>query len=205
MKNREKRDIHDVVREIAIKSLYLEGVITEEDLKDKDVLKAKLKEVIDKVDFKIVIEYKDDLIKNARFYRLKNDFNNSNLFYAMFFEHSLNELIINFCSKNEIDKKTANDIIKSTSIAAKMTWLPRLLKLPNINDKHRKVIMRVAEDRNAYVHYKYPYDSDNDTDDQDEKIEIQFVEIEKTVTYFKRYTSKIRFNNKKGHIEKIIN
>jgi hypothetical protein len=190
--------------EAALKSLYQDGNITDDDMRNPEQLRVKMLKIIKKHDFTIVIDHRETIIDTARQYKKDKKYDYAVLFYAMFFEHTLNSIIDKCCSRNKIDKKTSNDIIKSVSLAGKLNWLPALLKIPKLNPTHKAVINKTADERNAYTHYKFNPDSEEPLDER-EKQQIAYLnKLEKTVTYIKQYESKIIFNNKKGLFKKHI-
>jgi hypothetical protein len=102
----------------------------------------------------------------------------------------------------KINSKITNDIIRSVNFIGKLTWLPAILRLPLIRETHKKIILKLADDRNAYVHYKHNPDPE---DLQDNKINAEFIQIEKSITYFKKYVARILFNGEKGKLENQLN
>jgi hypothetical protein len=196
-KSKEEEKLQDFFYESFIKSLLKSGEITIEEFNDKVKLRKKLLKLNDKT----VIDHTEDLVKTARVFFKQKDYNKSKLFYATYFEHEINDLIIELCGNKKIDKKTINDIIKSVNIIGKFTWLLLILGASKVSEIHKNVILKTADDRNAFVHYKYNSDQ---AEFEDDKIFSEFKKIEKTITYIKKYKSKNLFNGNKLRIEKII-
>lgn len=208
-KSKEEEKLKDFFYESFIKSLIKNGDITIEEFNDKAKLQKKLLKLNNKTDYKITIDHKEDLIETARYFFNKKDFNKSKLFYATYFEHEINDLIIELCEKKKIEKKTINDIIKSVNIIGKFTWLLLILDASKVSEIHKNVILKTADERNSFVHYKYNPEQENLKDIAklkvtETKIIDEFIKIEKTITYIKKYKSKNLFNGNKLRLEKII-
>lgn len=188
-----------------IESLYQTGEITDEDLLDWEKLKKKMLALTNKnILFEMVVDHRDSIIDTARKYKKEKNYEYATLFYAIFFEHTLNSIIKRVCSRNGIDKKTTNEIIKGVNIDGKLNWLPKLLKIPEINKAHKSLIRKNADDRNAFVHYKFnPMHDDPKVEKQEALNRIANIDnLEKSVTYIKKYESRITYGNKKGVFKK---
>jgi hypothetical protein len=204
-KSKEEKKLQDFFYESFIKSLLKSGEITIEDFSDK----AKLKKKLLKLNDKTVIDHKEDLIETARHFFKKKDFSKSKLFYATYFEHEINNLIIELCEKKKIEKKTINDIIKSVNIIGKFTWLLLILGATKVSEIHKNIILKTADERNAFVHYKYNSEQEDIIDEEklkikETKIIAEFKKIENTITYIKKYKSRNLFNGNKLSIERIL-
>ena len=202
-KDRKDDILSRVILKKAIEGLYLNGVITDEDLTDRNKLIKKIKgELISsKKGISIVIDHTRTLLRIARDYYKKEEYDLSYLFYAIYFEHEVNDIIDIYCSRNKIEQKVKNEIIKSTNISAKYSWLLTILKFPNFNDIHRKTILDVSDKRNAYIHYKWNEDQDtkliNNSEKEKLKRDIELNKIELAIRYLTNYKLKNLFNNKK--------
>ncbi|MBL8004742.1 MAG: hypothetical protein JNL36_06575 [Candidatus Kapabacteria bacterium] len=200
-----EKDYRKLIRgimESAIHTWFKAGIITIEDFKNPHELFKKIGQINNDSKINIVVTHTDDLLLSAREFREESRKNNAKLFYAIFFEHLINGFIDEVCNRKSIDKKAINDIIKSLKMEAKITWLLTLLELPPITSHHKKTLLKLNEDRNSYVHYKYNPEPDEFDKNKDLKIEEEFRQIEKTVTYFKKYVSKLLYNNSKTQIDK---
>lgn len=186
-----------------IRNLFRDGYITKEDLNEKDKIWKKLLSITKSNEWEITIDHTEDILTTAKMFSEKKDFDKAKLFYATYFEHQMNKLIVVHCTKLKIKKKIINEIIKGIPTIGKWTFLPFLLGIPEIMEKHRKVIINLSNDRNAYVHYKYNAMPEIEPLLK-EKDSIEIKEILKSITYFKRYSSKLLFGEQKKHIEKFI-
>ena len=200
--NKKLKSIGKFLVTSIMETLYQNGELSDDDIKDESKIQNKLKELLKNGKLDLIIEHRDSIIESARHFKKLKDRQKSILFYAIFFEHSLNSIIERVSSKRKIERKTITDIIKSVSIHGKTTWLLTLLDVPKLNDTHRSVILKVADERNSYVHYKWTPTVDEPYNEAEQKDEKLFNQIEKTVTYLKTFESKIVFNKKKGHFKK---
>ena len=133
----------------------------------------------------ITIDHTPKLLYKAREHVKSKEYENACMFYALWFEHWLNGLIIAMCRRKEISEKEANQIIRDTDFSKKTTWLLRLLEIPPINNKHRIKMQKIVELRNAFVHYKWPgFDIDSDNNHEHKNA---LLDVEKTVQYFRNY------------------
>ena len=201
-RKKETEELSKVVINNVIQSLFKDGTLKLSDLDNKEEFWKKLKKINEKADYKFVLDHTDSLIHSARQFNESNDFNKAKVFYATYFEHKLNEIINEICERKSIEKKEINNIIRSINLIGKLTWLPLLLGIPKISIKHKKVIQKLAEDRNAFIHYKHNPEPDEISLNEKEKQEKDLTEIEKTITYFKKYTSRILYSNQKTKINK---
>jgi hypothetical protein len=110
------------------------------------------------------------------------------MFVATFFEHSINYIIKLACERKGISDKTIKDIIKSSSIESKYTWLLALLDAPTFNNGHYITVRRIADRRNAFVHYKWQAEPDkSDHQTKEEKAIEELTRASKTaIKYMKR-------------------
>lgn len=192
-----------MITERIVQSLVKEGSITIEDFKDKVTLRKKIDDIVGRCELILITDYTDNLLQTAKNFKKEGKIDNFKLFYAICFEHLMNGFIVDVvCIRKSIDKKTINDIIKSVNMNGKITWLLTLLELPPITSHHKKTLLKLNEDRNSYVHYKYNPKPDEIDKDEDTKIKEEFRQIEKTIIYFKRYISKVLYNNSKTEIDK---
>jgi|GEM_PF-2473236 len=204
MTEKDLKKLQNDVVESVIRSWFVAGLITIEDFNDKEELRNKLLRLANADEFRFSIDYTGDLLLSAKKYKRAGKIANAKLFYAIYFEHEINGFIDQVCKRKSIDKKTINDIIKSVNIPGKITWLLTLLGLPPITSHHKKILTKLFDDRNTYIHYKYNPEPVNDDEDKDTKRREEFRQIEKTLTYFKKYTSKVLYSNKKTTIDKHI-
>jgi len=98
----------------------------------------------------IVIDHTSHLLKLARQYAMQEKLEDACLYYALWFEHWLNNLIVSSGRRKGLTDKELNQIIRETDIGrGKTTWLLRLLDVPAFRQDHQERIVKIAELRNA--------------------------------------------------------
>ena len=117
-------------------SMLAKGDINEEDLKDKSLLFKKLKDLMKNTELSIVVDHRESILKTAEQFYANEDYDFSIIFFAMYFEHSINHIITHQLEKNKTSKKTKTELIRSININGKFTWLLEVLGLPKFNSKH---------------------------------------------------------------------
>jgi hypothetical protein len=198
----QEENLSEVLIESVIKSHFKDGTLTLSDFKDKEKFWNKILELNKNAEYQVVIDHTDNLITTARQFNETGAVNNAKIFYATYFEHELNKIINELCQRKSINKKETNNIIKSVNIIGKLTWLPLILGIPKISIKHKNVILRLADNRNAFIHYKHNSQPNESDANQEQKEQEDIKQIEKTITYFKKYSSRILFNNQKTKLDK---
>lgn len=206
-KSKEQIQLSDALFENIVKTLFIQGDLTIADFEDKKSLYNKVLKINEKVNYKIVIDHKTNIIETAREFLGRKNYNYAKLLYATYFEHEINDLILELSQIKGLDKKTINEIIKSVNIIAKYSWLITILGAPKFSENHKKIIQKVSEERNAFVHYKYnPVEESNenikDSNRKQDRITEEFKKIESTITYLKRFKSRILYKGNKQLIEK---
>lgn len=199
---REKERLSGIMVDILTRSMLANGEISEEDLSDKTKLITKISEAIDQAEIVIIIDHREDILRTAEDMILLEKFDFAIIFFAMYFEHSINHIIDHQLNKKKVTKKTINELIRTVNIVGKFTWLIEILELPKFNDKHRILITKISNERNAFIHYKWNAKSDWTSSSSEKKEQKNFIEsIRKTVTYFKKYESRVLYENKKGKLK----
>lgn len=190
-----KADIfHDVVN-----NLFVRGELTELDLNlSKKELIVKISKLIGYFDG-IVIDYRFDILSQAEVFYENGNYEYAKVFYAMFFEHSLNCIIENECYKRKIDKKMQIEITKNINIQGKLTWLLALFGYKKFNQHHLVTIKKLIDNRNAFIHYKWQPIPDNN---EDIKLQMdkEFEKIKSAVKYMKCYEAFIFYEKNKGKL-----
>jgi len=161
---------------------------TDED-REKEFLEFLKKQIIEKPNqkFLFITDYTRDILKEAKKYRDKKMYELSCLFYAIWFEHFINDVIKTLAKKNKLTDKDLVEIIRNTNFTSKITWLLKLFKLPDIYYKHRRNMEKIIEFRNAFVHYKWIGKKEDDLGKHKKDLRTIVDSIDKTVTYLKKY------------------
>lgn len=151
----------------------------------------------------VVIYHTSDLLKVARSYHKTQNYEYAFLFYALWFEHWLNGVIAAAATRKGLKEKEIARIIRETDLfKGKTTWLPNLLGLPSFNARHLALMNKIAENRNAFVHYKWQSVDINDDGDKCKQI---LINIEKTIKYFQTFERKFIFGKlKKSQLRKAL-
>jgi hypothetical protein len=148
---------------------------------------------LDKGELAIMADHKQTLLDQAAHFE-KLDKQISLVFFATFFEHAINEMILHACNKKPMKEEDILKVIRNVNLDGKFTWLGQLLGFPKINNSHLKTILTVSEARNFYLHYKF-------NEDLDKKYTYHTVDIslvKKTVTYIKSIKTKFIYGGKKN-------
>lgn len=193
---------HELVK-FVVENLYLNGFIGEDDLDNGELILEKFKESLNSNgELEVVIDHRDDLLNHAKYFENNNDLNMALVMYSTFFEHSINSVIVNALLVKGFDNKSKNEVIRSATLRAKLSWVLKLLDLPKFNEKHMTTILRIADKRNAHVHYKFGSES-IEYDDKDELTSLLSI-ARKAVKYSKLYESKVLYGGNKGRVRNKI-
>ena len=198
----EKRKVQALIKVLA-KSFLAAGQLSDDDLKDGETLLSKLIDITGQCEFLSVIDHTDSLLAHATQFSASGDLDLATVLYAMYFEHGFNRMINHTLIEKGLSEKSKNELIRAVNIEGKCGWLLELLELPKFNNEHRKVIVEVSHERNAFVHYKWnpePFQPDTTGDKKTELIE----KARKTVSYMKRYVSRVLYKGKKGDLKKAL-
>lgn len=155
---------------------------------------------------KFVLDHRETISNYALSFSKTHEYDLAIMFYTMFFEHSINAIILHALHERHFSRQTEFEILRSVGIQQKFTWLIQLLDLPKFNENHRKVILAGAEKRNAFVHYKFPAAPDDVRDEALEELnEKKLAEsLSKTAAYMKRYESRVLYSGIKGKLRKSL-
>ena len=183
------------------REFYLQGLIDENDLDDANKIEEIILSVIDNQGgLYLVTDHRDSLLQKAEMFLKADDLELSIVLYALFFEHAINGVIVRALEKKKIANKTKNEILRNANLKAKLTWILELLDLPKFNVKHAKFIIKIADERNAFVHYKYnAHDAETDTD---EPLKELLKDVKKSIKYIKYYDTKVLYAGKKSAVRK---
>lgn len=198
---KELRKLGEILFKSFTESMYLSGHITENDLDNKEKIYTLIKEQLDHPDgLYLIIDHRKTLQEKARTLSSTGDHELAVVVYAMFFEHSINGVIASVLAKRKISRKTKNEILRSANFKAKFTWVLELLNLPKFNEQHLRFILKLADQRNAFTHYKFN-EEHADTDSKGPLIEL-IEGSERTAKYIKSYESRVLYQGNKGRIRK---
>src|ERR1051325_3491463 len=189
-----------------VANLFASKKIQAKEISDTIIVKQKVIRFLRKNGLQVVITYTDAILGEAHDFRKHGRREFSMIFYAMYFEHSINGIIKDQCELKGFDEKIVNEIIRTTSIAAKFTWLLEVLELTKFKEKYYKTISRVAERRNSIIHYKWQNkfrrDEIIDVRKEQSENEKMFNELDAAVRYMKKYESLVKYKKTKSLISK---
>jgi hypothetical protein len=198
----EKKFEHQLVKSV-VEQLYLNGFIAEDDLDNGELIIEKFKESLNSNgELEVVIDHRDDLLNHAKYFENNHDLNMALVMYSTFFEHAINSIIVNALIVKGFDNKSKIEVIRSATLHAKFSWILKLLDLPKFNEKHMTTILRIAEKRNAHVHYKFSSQS-IEYNNRDELTNLLSI-VRKSVRYSKSYESKVLYGGNKGSVRNKI-
>jgi hypothetical protein len=117
-------------------------------------------------DIKLVLDFQPRLLATADDLSHRAHPIESVLLYATWCEHWLNATLISAALGRGLSESDATQMVRDSSIHAKVGWLWRAFSLPDIPDRLRLPVTFLAEVRNEHVHYKWKgHDPDTLTDD----------------------------------------
>jgi hypothetical protein len=148
------KDLLNKVYKQLVANLYTSNEIKVNEVGDKQIVKTKVLQFLRRNHLSIVTTYTEAILNQANQFLENGKKEFSLIFYAMYFEHTINGIIKRLCKLNRLPDKTSNEIIRSTNVATKFSWLLQLLGLGKFSERHFKVIQQVMEKRNSIIHYK---------------------------------------------------
>ncbi|UGB47226.1 hypothetical protein LQ772_08075 [Frateuria edaphi] len=189
------------VAEKLFHSAIADGHLTSDDLKDPHRAIKKLQTLVKVGDFELtfVIDHRGSLLDLALEYMKATKYELSVLFFATFFEHSINHVIDASLKRKNFGNDVAKGLIRACAIRDKFGWVLELLSLPSFNAAHRKTIERVAEERNQFAHYKWTGFKEPKAADLS-----LLASAKKAATYARTYESRLIYNGNKTRINKLF-
>jgi len=155
-----------------------------------DEMLLKLKDIVQKKEYFVSLDYSNDLIKEARKYNRKQKYEMSQLFYATWFEHWINKVIYTSGLKKGLSEKDIITLIRELKVQTKYTVIPKMMDIEPIDSVICKTISLVSESRNAFVHYKHVPKNVNEVAIDREKSLKTVSDVEKAVAYLSGYYAK---------------
>ncbi|MGQ0553233.1 MAG: hypothetical protein ACT4PU_08425 [Planctomycetota bacterium] len=130
-------------------------------------------------------DHTNDLLRLARRHAGQHELHLAALFYATWCEHWINSIVSAALRRRSFSDKDVASVIHETPLRGRIEWLPRLLGLRRIHPRHSSAVLKMAELRNGFVHYKWK-GHDLDSDDQAE-LRRCVPTFDDTVRYLQRY------------------
>ncbi|HEX2219085.1 MAG TPA: hypothetical protein VHG35_09785 [Gemmatimonadales bacterium] len=192
--------------EILLRSWREAGVLTDEIMEhsEEEVLQL-VREFIDsgRVLQGASLDYRDQIHNAALRFSADESPELAILCYATLFEHTLNHIIHGLCRKRGLPVEVGRQIIRAVNFEGKATWLLQLLEVPPLNPRHRASIIRVAAERNAFVHYKFPRLPDNVSKSDIMRLQPLLDQAEKAARYLMAYDTRVLLGGAKRHLSNV--
>jgi hypothetical protein len=181
--------------ESLVQSLLQDGVISTKGKSDQQI-HEELDDYFRKlaksrnIKFSITTDHTSSLLRQARSFFEAGKMESAAVFYAAWFEHTFNRMIICKCAKLDLSVDQASEIIRQVQLHGKTSWLLQLLGYRKISRRHRNAVLKIAETRNAFLHYKFRPDPGEPLEKEEERARKLLSDVESAVRYIKRYESK---------------
>jgi len=156
-----------------------------------------------KTEFLFVIDHREDLLAEAKKHVELGHNEFGCLFYAIWCEHWINALIVNLGTRIKIQEKELILIIRELSFHGKLALIPTLFGLPKLNKKHIDKMLKIAEVRNGFIHYKWQGKSEDLDNQYRGEIKKVILEMHGTVKYLKSYEARHLYHGQKKLLRKI--
>ena len=193
-----QQQVESIVTALAT-SLVRDGALSAKG-KTQEQFIAELRKFVKNIEIVPVIDHTEDILKQARTYNRENKTEFACLFYALWLEHALNQLISSLARRKDFSNKEIEEIIRDTSYRSKSSWLLRMLGGEPFSRHHINLIVKLMEARNSFVHYKWKAENEQ----ANHEINAILAKIEKTVTYIRAYEKKHLLGVSKRGIKKLI-
>lgn len=195
--------------QFALQAIH-DGNISVEGKDDKEIVAevaTQLKSLIEKkrLGFKFQIDFSNHLLPQARRYLGEGQSELSALFYATYFEHRINWLIVEICRNKKINDSATRQLIREVNIRGKCSWVMTVLGHEPLKKKFIDDIGSIADIRNSFVHYKWPEKSfDVEQKNKDQKVRAAVARAESAIRYLTRLTDKRFYKNHAPRIRRIL-
>lgn len=149
-------------------------------------------------------DHRKSILEESRRFQSLEKYEFSCVFYAIWFEHWINNIVAIFGVKKGLSSNEIIQIIRESSVRSKYSWVPKLLGVPNISTKHITLVLHLFDLRNAFIHFKWKGYLTNEDKRQKEELKNVLQQIGKTVEYFKRFENKWVYHSSRKKVKKII-
>ena len=190
-----------------LKGLIADGTLNPEGRSDAEIereFRVQLSRLAKADDIFVSIDHRQDILTRARDFQRRKEFEIAFLFYATWFEHWINSLILHICSTKSIDEETYKMMVRDIGLRTKYIGLPRLAGMPAISAAHIKTVVRISELRNGYVHYKNKPIRIDDLGNDKEGWQQELVGAERAVKYLRDYESRYVYTGHKRRVAKLV-
>ena len=133
-------------------------------------------------DFYAAVDHRPTLLDRARSEAQAGNDELAVTFYAIWIEHFINGILTRAFTRMEYDAEVFLPLIKELRLHTKASSLWALADLPTIEDENLKILDRILEFRNAFVHYKWLAAGERAIEERDERLREVIGKSEQLVT-----------------------
>lgn len=151
----------------------------------------------------VSLDHKLDLLVQARLMHKAGQLLIAVLIYATWVEHWLNDLLAKRARTAGMSDARILAMLRETTIAAKTGWLLALLRLPDLNKQHAKQVLKLAELRNGFVHYKSTQFEMDAESPMVRDCRVLLAGFAKTIAYLQRYERIHLYRGRKPRISQL--
>lgn len=186
--------INAVIQGIRTRQLKLEGA-TEDEKKQlvEDYLETFLANVMSRENpdepLFIIYNHLNELLKEAREFVSKKNYELATLIYSTWFEHRVNDLVITGLQRSNTTESNIAQIVREVQIRGKLTWLLPLVGLPELDQSKIKPLLDLTEIRNRFVHYKWSEIDIDDFFDHRYTLQEMLIRAERAIEYLNSYST----------------
>jgi hypothetical protein len=155
----------------------------------------------------LMFDHTDDLLREARIFLRRSKWSLAALLYATYFEHAVNAVLVTQVRRRYLSKGAVTQMIREVSFAGKIGWLMELMEMKPLNPIHRKRLLKLAEVRNGFVHYKWHAVGERNVEpasSDDDPVKRCLKDVEKTVSYLRRYEEEMSYGGQRKHIKTVV-
>jgi hypothetical protein len=189
-----------------VEQFHANGSISPDDLENPERLRTRLDELL-APGFAIIgiVDHRDRIIEYANRFTDDGEYELALVFYALYFEHTLNVLIQRQLDWLQKGPEVTKGALRSVTFENKLGWFLDLIDLPALNPKYAKAMLQIASERNAFVHYKWQPFPETAAEKDRARLRLQALvaSARKSVSYLKRYEARLLHGGMKGKISEV--
>lgn len=134
---------------------------------------------------RMATDYREDLLTRARANKRSRDYYDAVLYYATWFEHWINCMLI--WRLHRLNEAEVNQMVRDVNIRGKYTWLAALTHGYRFPQRHIKTINQVSAMRNEFVHHKYVLSDVDKWHEEPVRFQAVFRSAEAAVRYLQKF------------------
>lgn len=159
----------------------------------------------DDVQFSFATDHRPVLLRYGRQFVKSGEHYLAALLFATWTEHWVNGIIDSRCYALGLTFKDVIAIIRSVPLAGKVTWLFQLLGGKRIHQRHVSAILKLADLRNSFVHYKWKsFDSEEEEATGDAQIREAVEQYGKTLQYLRAYENRHILHSARQRVGNVV-